>query len=176
MVLGLTGRLAGPGEVDAGYWVRQARQPVRYADTVQTLQRWGVRTFLEPGPDGALCVLGQACLSTPDNQNPDQNTDQNTDQGHGQGQDQGQTGAVFVPVLRVGWSEPHAVLTAAATAYTRGVPVDWTTMFATRGGRRVELPTYAFERERYWLTPAGVGDVTGAGLGQADHPLLGAVV
>ena len=68
MVLGLTGRLAQPGELSADYWVRQARQPVRYADTVQALRQWGVETFLEPGPDGALCVLGQACLATPDDQ------------------------------------------------------------------------------------------------------------
>ncbi|MEE3920996.1 hypothetical protein V2I01_30850 [Micromonospora sp. BRA006-A] len=58
-----------------------------------------------------------------------------------------------------------------------GVPVTWTQWFAGTGARRVDLPTYAFQRERYWLPPTGQSaDVSGAGLGVARHPLLGAAV
>ncbi|MGW8555572.1 type I polyketide synthase, partial [Streptomyces tubercidicus] len=59
--------------------------------------------------------------------------------------------------------------------WAHGVPVDWSTLLPT--GRRIALPTYAFQRQRYWLDDTGtVGDVTAAGLSSADHPLLGAAV
>ncbi|MFB7268233.1 polyketide synthase dehydratase domain-containing protein, partial [Streptomyces nojiriensis] len=62
--------------------------------------------------------------------------------------------------------------------HTRAVPLDWSAYFAATGARRVDLPTYAFQRRRFWLeAPAGfIGDVESAGLGAAHHPLLGAAV
>src|SRR4051794_34793199 len=71
--------------------------------------------------------------------------------------------------------ESEAFVSMLAAAHTSGADVDWTPL--TEGGRRVELPTYPFERERYWLTStAGAGDVAAAGLSATDHPLLGAAV
>ncbi|WP_344599137.1 polyketide synthase dehydratase domain-containing protein, partial [Streptomyces violaceusniger] len=69
-------------------------------------------------------------------------------------------------------------VTSLAEAYVGGASVDWSTAFRGRGARQVELPTYAFQHQHYWIeTPSSaVGDVTSAGLGSADHPLLGAVV
>ncbi|MGA4947775.1 SDR family NAD(P)-dependent oxidoreductase, partial [Streptomyces lydicamycinicus] len=79
------------------------------------------------------------------------------------------------PTLRKDRPEPVALLHALGVAYARGVPVDWTPLFP--GARAVELPTYAFQRRRYWLEgTAGAGDMTAAGLGNAEHPLLGATV
>ncbi|MFF1615884.1 type I polyketide synthase, partial [Amycolatopsis sp. NPDC058278] len=67
-------------------------------------------------------------------------------------------------------------LTSAATAHTHGQEIDWAAVFGP-DARRVDLPTYPFERQRYWLdAPARSGDVTAAGLGSAGHPLLGAAV
>ncbi len=72
---------------------------------------------------------------------------------------------------------PQALLHALAELHVHGVPVTWTQWFADSGARRVDLPTYAFQRERYWLPPTGQSaDVSGAGLGVARHPLLGAAV
>ncbi|MEU1949501.1 type I polyketide synthase, partial [Streptomyces sp. NPDC020125] len=152
VVSNLTGMVAEPGELcSPEYWVRHARGAVRFLDGVRTLADQGVRTHLELGPDGVLTAMGQDCLPEAD--------------------------AAFVPSLRPGVQEPHAVLAGLAGLYVRGVRVEWDAMFAGSGARRVALPTYAFQHEHYWLErAAGSGDVGAVGLGEAGHPLLGAVV
>ncbi|MBQ1071027.1 polyketide synthase dehydratase domain-containing protein, partial [Micromonospora sp. D75] len=69
-------------------------------------------------------------------------------------------------------------LHALAELHVHGMPVTWTQWFADTGARRVDLPTYAFQHQRYWPTAgrARTGDVSGAGLGRTGHPLLGATV
>ena len=62
LVLGVTGRLAGPGEVTASYWARQAREPVRFADAVAALAGHGATVIVEIGPDGTLCAMAAGCL------------------------------------------------------------------------------------------------------------------
>ncbi|HEY2266794.1 MAG TPA: type I polyketide synthase, partial [Streptosporangiaceae bacterium] len=111
-------------EPAAGYWPRQAREPVRFADAVTTLAGQGVSVFIEIGPDGTLSTLGA-----------------------GSGHD----GAVFVPALRPDEPGPAALLTALARVHAQGVLVDWPAVLG--GGRRVDLPTYAFARQRYWPQP-----------------------
>ncbi|WP_410641657.1 type I polyketide synthase [Amycolatopsis sp. lyj-346] len=147
----LTGRLATAGELaDPGYWVEQLRRTVRFGDAVGTLTESGVRTFLELGPGGTLSAMGADSAS----------------------------GAVFVPVLRKDRAETGTLVTALARAYVRGVTVDWAAFYAKTGAEQRPLPTYAFQHEHFWLTgvPGGAGDVTAAGLGAVDHPLLGAGV
>ncbi|WP_425558974.1 SDR family NAD(P)-dependent oxidoreductase [Kutzneria kofuensis] len=79
----------------------------------------------------------------------------------------------FWPALRSDRAEPNALLAAVGGAALAGVAVDWQAVF--EGARRIELPTYAFQRQRYWLDAAGSA-VNAEGLGQrsAEHPLLGA--
>ncbi|MER5642144.1 type I polyketide synthase [Kitasatospora sp. NPDC002227] len=86
--------------------------------------------------------------------------------------------AVAVPVARAGRGEVEALFTGLATAFTRGMPVDWSAVFTGTGAVRVDLPTYAFQRDRYWLDApvAAAGDLTSLGLTAAEHPLLGAAV
>ncbi|GAA2962078.1 type I polyketide synthase [Actinokineospora diospyrosa] len=81
------------------------------------------------------------------------------------------------PALRSGRDEVETVLRAVAEVHVRGAFVDWPALTRDWGGRRVDLPTYAFAREHYWPTPTPwAGDVAAAGLGVTDHPLLGAGV
>ncbi|MFJ1766974.1 SDR family NAD(P)-dependent oxidoreductase [Amycolatopsis sp. NPDC088138] len=82
---------------------------------------------------------------------------------------------VAVPALRRDHDEPRQLVTALGTLHAHGVPVDWATYFGG-SGRFVELPTYAFQHEHFWLGQESDADVTSAGLAAADHPLLGAAV
>ncbi|MBT2386775.1 SDR family NAD(P)-dependent oxidoreductase, partial [Streptomyces sp. ISL-11] len=147
----LTGELVAADELcDPEYWVRHVRQAVRFADAVNTLAAEGARTFLEIGPGGVLTAMAQDVLDG--------------------------TG-VTVPSLRTDRSEDLAVTTALAHLHVHGVPVDWKAFYAATGARRVDLPTYAFQYEEYWLeATAPTGDVGSAGLVDADHALLGAAV
>ncbi|MER7758081.1 polyketide synthase dehydratase domain-containing protein, partial [Kitasatospora sp. NPDC097643] len=90
------------------------------------------------------------------------------------------TDAVLTPALRRDRSEPESFQTAMAQLHVRGTALDWEAVFAGTGARRVDLPTYAFQYERYWLEapPLLVGDAAAAqlGLDLAEHPLLGAFV
>ncbi|MDH6117463.1 acyl transferase domain-containing protein/D-arabinose 1-dehydrogenase-like Zn-dependent alcohol dehydrogenase/acyl carrier protein [Kitasatospora sp. GAS204A] len=136
------------------YWVRHVREAVRFLDAVRRLDASGVTSYLELGPEGVLTAMAQHCL--------------------GEQAD----GAALVPTLRAGRPEVRSLLTALALAHVHGAAPDWSAVSAAWGGARVDLPTYAFQRRRHWPEPlAGwLGDVASAGLGTADHPLLGAAV
>ncbi|MFI0374017.1 SDR family NAD(P)-dependent oxidoreductase [Actinomadura sp. 1N219] len=156
----LTGGAAASGEVgSAEYWVRHVREAVRFADAVQTLHADGVTRFVELGPDGVLTAMTEACL--------DASQDGETTDGE----------TTVAAALRGDRPEPAALLAAVASLHVKGVPVTWRAVLDDRGAEQVDLPTYAFQRERYWLvSPDGTGDVSAAGLQQDEHPLLGAVV
>ncbi|MFJ8630359.1 SDR family NAD(P)-dependent oxidoreductase [Streptomyces sp. NPDC093568] len=151
VVSGLTGRIAEPAELcSAEYWVRHVRETVRFADGVGALAEAGATAFLEVGPDAVLSAAARACL-------PER--------------------AVVQPLLRRDRGEESALVTGLAALHVHGVSVDWAAFFAGTGARRVDLPTYAFQRERYW--PAGGAralEVSGAGLEAVGHPLLGAAM
>ncbi|WP_208616108.1 polyketide synthase dehydratase domain-containing protein, partial [Streptomyces cellostaticus] len=121
-----------------------------------------MRTFIEIGPDGVLSGMGPQIRNT--SSDPVEASDD--------------AGEAWVPLLRRGRNEVRALLTAVARVHVRGQAVDWDQVFTGTGARRrVDLPTYAFQRQQYWL-PASSGPVDAAGLGQspARHPLLGAAV
>ncbi|WP_345639135.1 acyltransferase domain-containing protein, partial [Streptomyces thinghirensis] len=153
VVSNVSGELAGAELLTADYWVRHIRETVRFADGVGRLADSGVTTFLEAGPGGVLTAMAQNALR--DGTAPD---------------------GAFVPLLRRSHPEPAALLDGLARAHVRGVGVDWSVLFAGSGARRVELPTYAFQRERFWLVSEGVADVAAAGLVAGDHPFVGALM
>ncbi|MFD8088283.1 SDR family NAD(P)-dependent oxidoreductase, partial [Kitasatospora sp. NPDC059722] len=151
LVSNLTGTL-GEDVTTPDYWVRHVREAVRFADGILALDAAGATDYLELGPGGVLTALAA------------QNLDEGGDR-------------VAAPALRRDRPEEHTLVSALARLHVVGVPVDWARFFDGTGARRTDLPTYAFQRQRYWPAQAThMGDVTGAGLQSAEHPLLGAVI
>ncbi|MFD3916643.1 SDR family NAD(P)-dependent oxidoreductase, partial [Streptomyces sp. NPDC058603] len=152
VVSNVTGRIAEVAELcSAAYWVRHVREAVRFADGVRTLTGRGVTTLLELGPDGVLSAMAQDSLTERE---------------------------VMVPLLRKDRPEEPAAVTALARIHVRGATVRWSGLYEGSGARRVDLPTYPFQRRRFWpaVTLDTAGDMRAAGLGSAGHPLLGAAV
>ncbi|MFG2608511.1 type I polyketide synthase [Streptomyces sp. NPDC048514] len=139
LVSNVTGEVVAGGLVcSAEYWVSHVREAVRFFDGLRALEACGVRRFVELGPAGVLSGMGRSC----------------------------EVEGEFVPVLRKGRSEEESLVEALGRMHTLGVEVDWGAFFAGRGARRVDLPTYAFQRQRYWFDAPAVPDgpvVAGAG-------------
>ncbi|MXM68957.1 SDR family NAD(P)-dependent oxidoreductase [Streptomyces sp. HUCO-GS316] len=132
------------------YWVDHVRQPVRFADGIAFLEAAGVTTFLELGPDGVLSAMAEDCVAD-------------------------ETDCAFAPALRRDHDEHTGVLSAVALAHVRGAPVAWDACHPE--ARRIDLPTYAFQRQRYWLTAQKTaGDARGVGQQPVGHPLIGAML
>ncbi|MEV0559715.1 SDR family NAD(P)-dependent oxidoreductase, partial [Streptomyces sp. NPDC050597] len=151
VVSNVTGGIASAQELCAPeYWVRHVREAVRFGAGVEALVAAGVSSFVELGPDGVLSAMARESLLE-------------------------DSDVACVPVMRRDRDEVREFLTGLARLNVRGVAVGWEPL--TSGGRRVELPTYAFQRRRFWLE-GGQKVTDAAGLGQwaADHPLVGAVV
>ncbi|WP_435135601.1 type I polyketide synthase [Actinacidiphila sp. bgisy144] len=166
----------------AEYWVEHVRATVRFADAVAELHAQGVRRFVEVGPSAALLPMvertvdAQDALDVPGTVDAPGTPDP-ADRADRSGAADPGGPAVVVSVLRRAAPEERALLTAVSRLHAAGTPVDWAAVLDGLGARRVDLPTYAFQRQRYWLdAPAGTGDMTAAGLGAAHHPLLGASV
>jgi acyl transferase domain-containing protein len=143
--------------LDAGYWVTNLRRPVRFADTVAALLADGHRVFVESSPNPVLTPGVEECAEEAD------------------------TPAAALPTIRRDQGGPDQVIRALAGAFTAGVDVDWTRCFPTDPRPRVvDLPTYAFQRESYWLsgTRGATGPLNPADLGLSGtgHPVLGAVI
>ncbi|HEY0932439.1 MAG TPA: type I polyketide synthase, partial [Trebonia sp.] len=126
---------------DPGYWVRHAREAVRFADGIRAAHAQGVRRFFELGPGEGLTALAHQCVDDDD--------------------------GVFAAALRTSAAEPEAFAAFLARVHVGGTPVHWAAFYSGSGARRIDLPTYAFQRQRYWLD-----DTTG----KAAYPLLDAAV
>ncbi|MEU5429761.1 SDR family NAD(P)-dependent oxidoreductase [Streptomyces olivoreticuli] len=149
----VTAERADTTGLDADYWVRNLRQPVRFADTVEGLLADGYRVFIEVGPHPVLNLGMEETI------------------------EQAGVSAVVVPTLRRDHGDAAQLARAVAQVFTAGVDVDWRRWFpAEPTPRTVDLPTYAFQHQRYWLEMDGVGDMRAAGLRRLEHTLLPAAL
>ncbi|MGP3939631.1 SDR family NAD(P)-dependent oxidoreductase [Streptomyces sp. 6N106] len=141
-------------ELDAGYWYRNLRSTVRFAPSIDRLMEEGFAAFIEVSAHPVLTMSIEAAAERAD------------------------AGPVVVTgTLRRDEGGMRRVLTSLAEAYVRGVPVDWTALLGgVPAHAALDLPTYAFQHQHYWLGRRGeTVDAAALGLARADHPLLGAV-
>jgi candicidin polyketide synthase FscE len=145
----VTGEAMDGARLDAGYWAVNLRAQVRFEQVIRGLAGAGHAVFVEVSPHPVLATAVEQTL-----------------------EDAGLDEAVATGTLRRGDGGPARLLASAAEVFVAGVAADWAGVFAGSGARRVDLPTYAFQRQRYWPrpSPAGFGAVS---LGGAGHPLLG---
>ncbi|RKS68197.1 pimaricinolide synthase PimS1 [Actinomadura pelletieri DSM 43383] len=147
----VTGNVLDTTGLDAAYWYRNMREPVRFHEATAALLATGHTTFVEVGPHPLLSGSMQETINETDAE------------------------AVVLGTLRRDEGAAERFLLSLAQAHVHGIDVDWERAFAGTGARAVELPTYAFQHEPFWLDAmAGRSDVAAAGLDPSDHPLLGA--
>jgi acyl transferase domain-containing protein/acyl carrier protein len=155
IVSNVTGEvLSAEDVVSPEYWARQIRGAVRFCDGVRTLEGAGVTRFLELGPDGVLSALAHECVS-----------------------EETAERALIVSSSRARRPQGRDFVAFLAQAHVDGVEVDWKPLFDRADAAHVALPTYAFQRERYWLEGVeGVTDASSLGQSSAEHPLLGSAM
>lgn len=144
IVAAASGRLQDESMYTADYWVQQARLPVRFADGIQQFKDAGYRTFVEVGPGSALTYLTKVNIGDAYEQ---------------------------VISLRQGKSESAQFLTSLATLFVSGFEPDWKTLY--QDCRYVSMPTYPFQRKRYWVQPRSSEAATVNPPEASGHPLLG---
>ncbi len=152
----VTGELTDTATLDADYWYRSIRQTVQFEQAVRGAGNAGYRVFIESSPHPVLIAGIEETLA-------DRDVTADT---------------IVIPSLGRDDGGLQRFWLSAGQAHVAGVGVNWRAAFAGLGARRVELPTYAFQRRRFWLPGELVGsrDVGGLGLVGAEHGLLGAVV
>ncbi|OPC80292.1 hypothetical protein B4N89_04435 [Embleya scabrispora] len=151
----VTGDWLDTAGMDAAYWATNLRETVRFEEAVRGLAESGHGVFVETSPHPVLTAAIEATLEEAGPERP-----------------------VVVGTLRRDQGGAQRLYTSLAEAFVRGVPVDWAAAFAEHQPRRVALPTYAFQRRRYWretLDRPAAG-ASSLGLRSVGHPLLGASV
>ncbi|VXD21207.1 polyketide synthase type 1 [Planktothrix serta PCC 8927] len=124
LISNVTGQLATKEITTPEYWVNHVRQPVRFSDGMQTLYRAGYKLFLEVGAKPILLGMGRQCL--PENE------------------------GIWLPTLRPPQEDWQQILSSLGQLYIQGVAIDWSGFERDYSRRQVALPTYPFQRQRYW--------------------------
>ncbi|MDE5084589.1 MAG: phosphopantetheine-binding protein, partial [Trichodesmium sp. St18_bin1] len=126
LISNVTGTEVGAEITMAEYWVRHVRQPVRFAQSMETLHKQGAEIFLEIGPKPVLLGMGRECLM---------------------GEKK-----LWLPSLRSGKPNWSQMLQSLGELYVRGVKIDWLGFYQDYSCNKVALPTYPWQRKRYWIT------------------------
>ena len=153
LISNLTGELATSEIATPQYWCRHLREPVRFVTCMETLQQLGVEVFVELGPKPILLGMGRACLK--------------------------EKNQLWLPSLRPGQEDWQQLLSSLAQLYVRGVPVNWLGFDQDYTRHRLPLPTYPWQRQRYWIEAAAFENKLTALTylksvsSQSQNPLLG---
>lgn len=187
----VTGGLIDTAVLDGEYWYRNLRDPVRFEQATRSLLEEGYRMFVEVSPHPVLTVGVQETVDAISIDGPLRKASSGDGAlGDGSLADdepmgaevvrgaRGMSGVLITGTLRRGEGGVKRFLGSLADVWIGGVDVDWVKTFGRIGANPVRLPTYAFQRKRYWLDPLLLdeGDVTGAGQAVVNHPLLRATI
>ena len=146
IVSNLTGALATAEIATPAYWVRHVRHAVRFADGVQTLVAQGCTFFLEIGPKPVLVGMAKQVYDKATGWQGDRVSDHPPIT-------QSPSHLVMLPSLREGQHDMQQILESLGHLYIQGVTVDWGAFDQGQSWRKAPLPTYAFQRQRYWVDP-----------------------
>jgi acyl transferase domain-containing protein/NAD(P)-dependent dehydrogenase (short-subunit alcohol dehydrogenase family)/acyl carrier protein/ubiquinone/menaquinone biosynthesis C-methylase UbiE len=149
IVSNITGELADNSITTAEYWVNHITAPVKFAQSIQTLQRLGYYTHLEIGPKPILLGMASQIENNPENS--------------------------WLPSMRPGIADREQMLQTIAQLYTKGVDINWDNLYL-QPQQKIQLPTYPFQRERYWIeVPTGSSKMrlSPTSISENIHPLLG---
>ncbi|HEY9804638.1 MAG TPA: polyketide synthase [Leptolyngbyaceae cyanobacterium] len=128
LISNVTGEKVDESITTAKYWVRHVKEPVKFAQSMQTLNKEGNCIFLEIGPKPILLGMGRQCLPA--------------------------DAGVWLPSLRPGVKDWQQILNSLGQLYVQGIEVNWSEFDRNYPRRKVTLPTYPFQRQRYWVEPA----------------------
>ncbi|WP_168538624.1 acyltransferase domain-containing protein, partial [Anabaena sp. UHCC 0253] len=127
LISNLTGQKADATITTSKYWVSHISQPVRFADSINTLIELGYEVFLEIGPKSTLLGMGRQCISDHI--------------------------GIWLPSLRPGTGEWQQILQTLGQLYIQGAEIDWLGFDADYQRQKIQLPTYPFQRQKYWVEP-----------------------
>ncbi len=176
VVSGVDGQVIDGTVMDGGYWYRSLREPVQFHRAVRTLAASGHRIFIEVSPHPVLTTAVEDTLTGTSIIASTSSTPASSSSGADAGAGVGTGGVVVTGTLRRDDGGLGRLAASLAQVWVAGGAVDWSRWFPGLRSR-VDLPTYAFQRQRYWPgRPAVGGDPAGLGLVAAGHPLLGAAV
>ncbi|MEG4584581.1 SDR family NAD(P)-dependent oxidoreductase [Microcoleus sp. MOSTC5] len=149
LISNVTGEFATSEIATPEYWCRHIRQPVKFAASMETLDRQSFEVFVEIGPKPILLGMGRQCIP--------------------------EVGRVWLPSLRQGQQDWEQILHSLGELYVRGVKVDWSGFDSDYYRRKVVLPTYPWQRQRYWIEPTAKNAIapSPSSLPNSYHPLLG---
>jgi acyl transferase domain-containing protein len=142
LVSTVSGQVARRGDISADYWARHIVEPVNFLAAMRALDRRGKHLFIEVGPVATLTSLGKRCVPSGRH--------------------------VWLPSMHPSDQDGNMVLAALATAYAAGQPISWPDFHRGRTGRKIELPSYAFDRRPYRLTDGLAGKAPASAADQAS--------
>ncbi|MDJ0754430.1 MAG: type I polyketide synthase [Ardenticatenaceae bacterium] len=145
VISNVSGELGGEEMLRGGYWESHVREAVRFASGMETLVEMGIDIFVEIGPRPVLLGMGRQCVP--------------------------EVGGSWLPSMRKGRGVWETLLESVGELYVRGVEIDWEGLHGESGGRKVSLPTYPFQRERYWQGISIPGKQIWSE--EKTHPMLG---
>ncbi|NEQ43493.1 MAG: type I polyketide synthase [Leptolyngbya sp. SIOISBB] len=153
LISNVTGQLADSDIATVDYWCRHIRQPVKFAAGMRSLHQLGYSTFLEVGPQPILLGMGRQCLPATESQQ-------------------------WLPSLRPPLAEWQTLLASVGQLHLQGAAIDWGAVDGDHDWPRVTLPTYPFQRQRYWveppITPPQTAPIISHHSAESGaHPLLG---